>query len=169
MPTKHFAKTPFTLATALLVCLCAAQNLHAQGHCTSIGGTVMTNLGAVDNFTTLGVAHGGLEGAVAATIISVVPGPRDTILFTVQHHFVTQDGDNILVDPATATTKLVAPGLYAILDYPVQIKGGTGKFAGAKGEFNNIGAVELNSDGVTGKTVFRYSGHVCFAMPESHD
>jgi hypothetical protein len=140
---------------------------HAQGrssessHCQIVGGTVMTNLGVVDQSTTLGVVDGDLKGAVAATILNVVSGQGGTTIFTVQHHFVTQAGDTILVDQATATTKEVAPGsgVYAVLNYPVHIKGGTGRFAGATGDFNNIGAADLS----TGRTVFRYSGQVCFA------
>ena len=138
-----------------------AQGSSSEPHCQPIGGTVMTNLGVVNQSTTLGVVDGDLRGAVAATILSVAPGSNGTTIFTVQHHFVTQAGDTILVDQATATTKEVTPGsgLYAILDYPVHIKGGTGKFAGATGDFNNIGAADLG----TGRTVFRYSGQVCFA------
>jgi hypothetical protein len=138
-----------------------AQGSSSEPHCQPIGGTVMTNLGVVDQSTTLGVVEGDLRGAVAATILNVAPGSNGTTIFTVQHHFVTQAGDTILVDQATATTKEVptGSGLYAILDYPVHIKGGTGKFARATGDFNNIGAADLG----TGRTVFRYSGQVCFA------
>jgi hypothetical protein len=53
---------------------------------------------------------GDLRGAVAATILNVAPGSNGTTVFTVQHHFVTQAGDAILVDQATATTKEVTPG-----------------------------------------------------------
>ena len=142
-----------------------AQGGSSDTHCRPIGGTVMTNLGVVNESTTLGVVDGDLKGAVAATILNVAPGSdATTTIFTVQHHFVTQAGDTILVDQATATTKEVVPGsgLYAILNYPVHIKGGTGKFAGATGDFNNIGAADLSS----GRTVFRYSGQVCFAGQE---
>lgn len=140
------------------------QSEQAEPHCTPVGGSVMTNLGVVDQSTTLGIVDGDLKGAVAATILNVTPGSGGTTIFTVQHHFVTQAGDTILVDQATATTKEVVPGsgLYAILNYPVRIKGGTGKFAGATGDFNNIGAADLN----TGRTVFRYSGQVCFAASD---
>lgn len=135
----------------------------SESRCEPIGGTVLTNLGVVDQSTTLGVVDGDLKGAVAATILNVTPGSNGTTIFTVQHHFVTQAGDTILVDQATATTKEVVAGsgLYAILDYPVHIKGGTGRFAGATGDFNNIGAADL----ATGRTVFRYSGQVCFPAP----
>lgn len=141
-----------------------AQSTNAAPHCVPIGGTVMTNLGVVNQSTTLGTVDGDLKGAVAATILNIAPGSGGTQIFTVQHHFVTQGGDTILVDQATATTKEVVPGsgVYAILDYPVHIKGGTGRFAGATGDFNNIGAADLG----TGRTVFRYSGQVCFAAPD---
>ena len=140
-----------------------AQSKNTAPHCIPIGGTVMTNLGVVNQSTTLGIVDGDLKGAVAATILNEAPGPGATTIFTVQHHFVTQAGDTILVDQATATAKEVVPnsGMYAILDYPVHIKGGTGRFAGATGDFNNIGAADLG----TGRTVFRYSGQVCFAAP----
>jgi len=67
----------------------------------------------------------------------------------------------ILTGVATATATQVAPGLDAILDCPVHVTGGTGKSAGATSDFNNIGAGDFG----TGRTIFRYSGQVCF--PES--
>ncbi len=76
-----------------------------------------------------------------------------------QHHLVTDAGDTILTAVATAVTTEVAPNPYAVLSYPVQITGRTGRFAGATGQFDNIGAADLK----TGRTVFRYSGQVCFA------
>jgi len=87
------------------------------------------------------------------------------VIFHVQHHFVTETGDIIFVDPAIATSMPVAPGLFAILTYPVHINGGTGKFAGASGDITNIGEVRLPNapDTAGGTTVFRYSGQVCFA------
>jgi hypothetical protein len=96
---------------------------------------------------------------VAAQILNVSSGPNNTTVFRVQHHFVTDTGDTTTLDPATATQ--VAPGFYAILDYPLHITGGTGKYAGATGDINNIGAVDFGA----GHTVFRYTGQVCFAGP----
>jgi len=138
---------------------CIGQSDHDASYCKSIGGTVMTDLAVVDPSTTLGTVTGDLKGSVAAKILSISEGSSGSVLFHVQHHFVTDSGDIILTAPATATTTAVAPGLYAILNYPVQITGGTGGYAGATGEFNNIGAADLN----TGRTIFRYSGKVCFA------
>src|SRR5690348_12667285 len=117
MQTKSFTKA--TVASVLSLFLGAvglAQNSNAQPHCKPISGTVMTNLGVVDQSTTLGVVEGDLKGAVAASILNVAPGAGGTVTFSVQHHFVTESGDNILVDPATATTKEVAPGLFAVLN-----------------------------------------------------
>jgi hypothetical protein len=156
--------TKFVLGAAATLLLAGglAENSNAAPHCQPIAGTVMTNLGVVNDSTTLGVVDGDLKGAVAATILNVTQGSNGTVVFTVQHHFVTQSGDTILTDVATATTTVVAPGLYAVLSYPVHITGGTGRFAGVTGDFNNIGAADLS----TGRTVFRYSGQVCFAASD---
>ena len=77
--------------------------------------------------------------------------------------FIANSGGHI--DPATATSVPIGPGLFAVVSYPVHINGGTGKFAGATGDFTNIGEVLLPHapDTAGGTTVFRYSGQVCFA------
>jgi hypothetical protein len=122
---------------------------------------LMTNLGAVDAATTMGQATGDLRGAVGATILSTESN-GNTLVLHVQHHWVTESGDTLSFDLAAATTTQVAPGLYAIVTYPVHLAGGTGKFAGASGDFNNIGEADL----VSGQIVLRYSGELCF--PEDH-
>lgn len=140
-------------------------------HCVPIGGTVMTNFGAfgADNpNTTLGTATGDLRGAVSGTLVGTPVASGNTVIFHVQHHWVTETGDTLFFDQATATTAPIAPGLFAILTYPVHLTGGTGKFAGATGDFTgNIGEVNFpNFPNVTGgTTIFRYSGQVCFAQP----
>jgi hypothetical protein len=125
-------------------------------HCTPAGGMLMTNLGAVDPATTMGTATGDLKGAVGATILST-EGSVNTLILHVQHHWVTESGDTLVFDPAIATTTQVAPGLYAIVTYPVHLKGGTGKFTGATGNFTSIGEADLG----TGQIVLRYTGQVC--------
>ena len=159
MRTTHTKSVVSAAAILLLGGVGLGESSSAGAHCQPVSGTVMTDLAVVNSSTTLGVVEGDLKGAVAATILNVTDGSNGTVVFTVQHHFVTQSGDIILTDVAIATTRVVAPGLYAILNYPVKITGGTGRFAGATGEFNNIGAADLG----TGRTVFRYSGQVCFA------
>jgi len=138
----------------------------SESRCTPVGGTVMTNFAVVTPTSTLGTATGDLAGAVSASLLGPpTSGPGNTVIFHVQHHFVTETGDIIFVDPAIATSMPVAPGLFAILTYPVHINGGTGKFAGASGDITNIGEVRLPNapDTAGGTTVFRYSGQVCFA------
>jgi len=127
------------------------------GNCTSVGGMVMTNFGAIDQNTTMGTATGDLRGAVSGTLLGAPQQVGNTLVFHVQHHWVTESGDAIYFDPATATTLPISQTLFAVVTYPVQITGGTGKFAGASGHLINIGEVDL----VKG-TVFRYSGQVCF-------
>jgi hypothetical protein len=140
----------------------------ASPHCRPVGGMIMTNFGVITPTSTLGTATGDLQGAVSATLLGAPEsGAGNTVIFHVQHHFVTGSGDVIVVDPATATTVPLSATLYAVLTYPIHISGGTGKFAGATGDITNIGEVRLPSapDTTGGTTVFRYSGQVCFAAP----
>jgi hypothetical protein len=131
----------------------------AERRCVLVGGTVMTNFGAIDQNTTMGTATGDLRGAVSGTLLGAPqPGAENTLVFHVQHHWVTESGDTLTFDPATATTVPLSQTLFAVVTYPIHLTGGTGRFAGATGDMNTIGEVDL----VKG-TVFRYSGQVCFA------
>jgi hypothetical protein len=128
-------------------------------HCTHVGGSIITNFGAVDANTTLGAATGDLRGAVAATLTQAPhPGPNGTFIFNVQHHWVTESGDNIYFDPAVATSIPVSQTRFAIISYPTHIIGGTGRFAGADGHLEAFGEADLSAG-----TALRYSGEVCFA------
>ena len=119
-------------------------------------------LARIDPNTTLGPATGDLSGAVAATLTAPpAAGPQGTVIFHIQHHWVTNSGDNIFFEPAIATTQPISQTLFAVITYHVRISGGTGKFAGATGELDNIGEADL----VRG-TAFRYSAQVCFADPD---
>ena len=86
---------------------------------------------------------------------------QGTVLFNVQHHWVTESGENIYFDKAVATTLPLSQTRFAIVSYPAHIVGGTGRFAGATGDLTNIGEADL----VAG-TTFRYSGEVCFGDPD---
>jgi hypothetical protein len=131
-------------------------------HCSLVSGTVMTNFGVIDQNTTMGTATGDLRGAVSGTLLGAPqPGAGNTLVFHVQHHWVTESGDTLTFDPATATTMPISQTLFAVVTYPVHLTGGTGRFAGATGDITNIGAVDL----VNG-TVFRYRGEVCFVGHE---
>jgi len=133
----------------------------SESRCTPVGGTILTNFGAIDQNTTMGTATGDLRGAVSGTILGAPqPGAGNTLVFRIQHHWVTESGDTLTFDPATATTVPLSQTLFAIVTYPIHLTGGTGRFAGATGDMNAIGEVDLSSG-----TVFRYSGQVCFAPP----
>jgi hypothetical protein len=130
-------------------------------HCTHVGGSIITNFGTVDANTTLGPVTGDLRGAVAATLLTAPqPGPNGTVIFNVQHHWVTEAGDTILFDHAVATTVPVqnSQTRFAIITYSSHVTGGTGRFAGARGEVDYFGEADLQSG-----TALRYSGQVCFA------
>jgi hypothetical protein len=138
----------------------APASMMTERHCVPVGGMLMTNFGAIDQFTTMGTATGDLRGAVSGTLLGAPqPGPGGTLVFHVQHHWVTESGDTLTFDPAVATTAPLSQTLFAVITYPVHISGGTGKFAGAIGDVTNIGEVDLGAQA----TVFRYSGQVCFA------
>jgi hypothetical protein len=143
------------LAAVLFVCFGQC----ALGQCVHVGGGVVTNIGVITSDRTLGTATGGLKGAVGVQIIGQSPGPNGSTVFSVHHYWVTDEGDTIFVEPAKLTAVPVAPGLFAVVTYPVSISGGTGKFKGATGHITAIGEADFN----TGSIGLRYSGRVCFA------
>jgi hypothetical protein len=157
------SKSKVSVVAVFAVLFAFAANMHAKT-CQSAGGMLMTDLGAVDSATTMGVATGDLKGAVGATIQSIDSQDNGaTLIFTVQHHWVSESGDQIFLDKAVATAVRVGgqqSTLYAVVSYPSHVSGGTGRFAGATGDFNDIGEVDLG----TGQSVFRYSGTLCFAQ-----
>ena len=151
----HFIKP---VLAAVLLCLAPS----AFGQCVHVGGGIITNVGVISPDRTLGTATGDLRGAVGVQIVGQAPGPGGTTVLSVHHFWVTEAGDTIFVDPAQLTAKVVAPGLFAVVTYPVSISGGTGKFKGATGKTNVIGEADFN----TGQVALRYSGQVCFAKPD---
>ena len=138
LPTDGFAKTPT---------------------CSSIGGAILTNVGGFGQIdgspTTMGVATGDLKGAIGVQILSATP---DFSTITVQHHWVTEDGETLSIGQAEAHGVFVAPGLLAITEYSNHLSGGTGRFANATADVSYIGEIDFN----TGRVVLRYSGTVCF-------
>jgi len=144
-----------TVFAAMLV-LAAAASAQAK-KCTPFGGMILTDLGLPDANSTMGYATGDLKGAVGVSILST-QASGNTLVLNVQHHWVSESGDIISLDPATATTTQVAPGVYAVVNYPFHINGnGTGKFAGVSGDGSAIGEADL----VNGRLVFRYTGTLC--------
>lgn len=153
-------KTPSIPAGAFVLAVLVTLTAAATGQtkkCSPMGGVILTDLGVPDANSTMGYATGDLKGAVGVSILST-EGSGNTLILHVQHHWVSESGDIISLDPATATTTQVAPGLYAVVSYPFRLNGnGTGKFAGASGEGSGIGEADL----VNGRLVFRYTGTLC--------
>lgn len=127
--------------------------------CTSVGGAILTDLGGfgvIDGFpTTLGVATGDLKGALGVQIVSAAP---DFTSITVQHHWVTDDGETLKFDQATLHGAYVNPTLLGVTEYKVHLSGGTGRFSTATGDLSSIGEVDFS----TGHAILRYSGTVCY-------
>ena len=95
------AQTITSLLATLLV-LAAAATAQSK-KCTPIGGVILTDLGVWDPSSTFGYATGDLKGSVGVSILSTQVQGNNLIL-NVQHHWVSESGDIISLDPATATT-----------------------------------------------------------------
>lgn len=134
------------------------------GQCEAVGGVLSTNIGAItEGGMNLGPVFGDLAGAVAAKIVSA----NSDGTFTLQHYWVTSQGDTILMKPAVLTpTYPVSQSI--VLDksvvavpwgnYASEITGGTGKFDGATGRVSYFGMADFSK----GTLVLRYAGTVCF-------
>jgi hypothetical protein len=151
---------PFAIALAFTLLLPAftATAFAGNPHCTALGGAILTNVGGfgqIDGLpTTMGVATGDLRGAIG---VQIVGANADFTSVTVQHHWVTENGETLNLDPAVLQGTYVAPGLLAVTEYKAHLSGGTGRFAHATGDFTVIGEVDFN----TGHAVLRYSGNMC--------
>lgn len=126
-------------------------------HCKQVGGAISTNF--LDSSTTLGTATGDLKGGLGVTIQSVIPGANGAIVFHNQHHWVTESGDTVSLEDTDATAfPTSVPGLVGIsYTRGVQVTGGTGRFAGAKGTLTVWGAADLGRQEI----VLRYEGQIC--------
>ena len=149
----------FLFSLGLLIGAVSARGFAQNPHCTTVGGAILTNLGGfgvIDGTpTTLGVATGELKGALGVQIVSASP---DFTSITVQHHWVTDDGETLNFGEATLHGAYVSQTLLAVTEYKVHLSGGTGRFANATGNLSSIGEVDF----ATGHTVLRYSGTVCY-------
>ena len=150
----------FALSVSLLLAVFTTKGFAGNPHCTDLGGAILTNVGGfgqVDGSpTTMGVATGDLKGAIGIQIVSASP---DFTSITVQHHWVTENGETLNIDQATLHGAFVAPGLLAVTEYRATLLGGTGRFARASGNMSFIGELDFN----TGHAVLRYSGSACLA------
>jgi hypothetical protein len=155
----------FFLSISLLALLTG--NAFAKSpSCSEVGGALLTNVGGfgqIDgHLTTLGVATGDLKGALGVEILAV---NSTSTMFTVQHHWVTDNGDTLTIGQAQAKGMFVASGLLAITEYNFQVSGGTGRFTTASGNLSAIGELDFN----TGHAILRYSGELCYSVPDKRE
>jgi hypothetical protein len=173
MKTKMLGKLLVFAGTTM--CLGAAPGLADNPHCRQIGGGILTNfldpsqclrtVGSSVNLCTDGTATGDLRGAVGVQVLQVTGTATGLILHN-QHHWVTESGDTIFLNPADATAYATPDNNRFLTDYlnGIVITGGTGAFAGATGELTSVfGGVDLNlAQVVSGQVTLRYARTVCF-------
>jgi hypothetical protein len=159
--TSRIRKIVFAGMAMVMFLLSSHAYASMNPHCSNVGGAILTNVNGFGPNTTLGVATGDLRGALGVEIVGMAPGANGTFVITVQHHWVTDNGETLAIDQAQAIGMFVAPGLFAVTNYQVHLSGGTGRFAGAHGDMSAIGELDLN----TGQAVLRYAGQVCYAPP----
>jgi hypothetical protein len=124
--------------------------------CQIVGGTLITNIGAIEGVTNLGPVSGDLQGSVAATI----KGQDNDGNYLVQHYWVTSSGETILLKQAVLKPVATSdPNVVAVLwgNYSSDILGGTGKFATATGRIDYFGIADFKEKTL----VLRYRGKVC--------
>jgi hypothetical protein len=155
---NHWFK--LVLSAGLLLAWLTVSGFAQTQHCTAVGGAILTNLGGFGVIngspTTLGVATGDFKGALGVQIVSASP---DFTSITVQHHWVSDDGETLNFDQATLHGTYVSQTLLAVTEYKIHLSGGTGRFANATGNLSSIGELDFS----TGHAVLRYSGTVCVA------
>jgi hypothetical protein len=145
-------------ATLLILFLTSSLCSLASTNCQHVGGAIQTNF--INPTTTFGTVSGDLRGAIGVTVLSLKQNPNGTLTFYNQHHWVTETGDTLQLAPAYATAyPSGVAGLYAGI-YPngVNLTGGTGRFAGARGKLSGWGAIDSKRN----ELVLRYEGTVCF-------
>ena len=128
-----------------------------RSHCLTVGGALMTNIGAIAGVTNLGPVSGDLAGSVAATIL----GQNSDGTFNVQHYWVTASGETITLKKAVLkpTFPTSDPAIVAVPwgNYRSYITGGTGKFTGVTGYLDYFGIADFHQNTL----VLRYRGEVC--------
>jgi hypothetical protein len=165
MNTKMLAR--FFALSGAAMCLGAVPVLADGEHCRQVGGGVLTNF--LDPSQCLptsnskvarctdGTATGDLKGAVGVQVAGITGN-----VYHNHHHWVTESGDTIFLNPADLTLYLPTPdpNNRVLADYlqGVEITGGTGAFDGATGTIFAFGAADLN----LGQITLRYAGTLCF-------
>jgi hypothetical protein len=135
-------------------------------HGGEVSGAILTNF--LTPTTTLGTATGDLKGGIGVDVLSTSTGPNGSTIYHNQHHWVTESGDTIFLDPANATAIPTFISGLSAADYTdgIRVIGGTGRFAGASGKITAFGAVFVNQDQQVVQVILRYQGNISFAQQQ---
>jgi hypothetical protein len=153
---------PLFAISGVIMCLGTAPGLADAGHCSHVGGGILTNFldqttcGGPTGLCSDGTATGDLKGAIGVNVLAV-----NGNVYHVHHHLVTETGDTVFWQDADLTTFPTSDSGRVLADYVngVNITGGTGGFENAHGTLESVfGAIDLNK----GELTLRYEGTVCF-------
>jgi hypothetical protein len=139
--------------SAVGMCLGAVPGIATAENCQNVGGSVITNFTDIDATHTIatGPVFGDLKGAVAVEVLRISGNT-----YHISKNMVTDTGDTLaFFDTDFITYPTAATGLFAALE-TIDVRGGTGRFDGAKGSLSFFGAI----DG--GQVTLRYTGIICF-------
>ncbi len=173
----------------IAVCIAAIPAYSQTTNCKHVSGTstetIIPPSGAPnDPFgRVLGMFYGDFAGIANAAFTAILVTPPEfsgpsgpSKLITVKHVFLTGPGDTIattgkaafIPGPATqpGQTEVIqshCPGTPCVIENPqvLDIIGGTGRFAGATGQLQNLGQGNLNLAQGQGVFIYVVKGQVC--------
>lgn len=164
-PDKTGAKNGFgvfmykSLLSASVIVLAAfgATANAEETRCIPLGGAISVTVVGSDPVRVLGPVTGALAGSTQATVRSQEQRRDGTIRLAVAHDFVTDDRSSLSTEDEVIWTPIPGrAGVYA-MQTRYRVVRGTGRFATAKGEFQNQGEADTKSGLVT----LTYFGAIC--------
>ena len=142
------------LVGAGVLALMAGFSSQAQtGNCGKVGGSMLTQF--VDEQTGQYQLSGDLQGSGRGIILEQKQDKATTTV-KLEHTFVTSGGD-LLQTKGDVGTFIGAKDQKTFASITFKIVGGTGRYIGASGTLESIGAADFAS----GQGVLRYSGSIC--------
>ncbi len=146
------------ILAAFVIIASSASSAHAQeDRCIPLGGAISVTVVSADPVRVLGAVTGTLAGVTQATVRSQEQRRDGTIRLAVTHDFVTDDRSALSTEDEVIWTP--SPGRVGVfaMQTRYRVVRGTGRFAAAKGEFQNQGEADTNRGLVT----LTYFGELC--------
>jgi hypothetical protein len=149
-----------SLAAALSLIAIANTSASAQtqdGRCAPLGGLIAVTVVGGEPVRVLGTVTGALAGTTQATVRSQENRRDGTIRLAVTHDFVVEDRSSLTTEDEVIWTPIPdRAGVFA-MQTRYRVVRGTGRFATARGEFQNQGEADTNRGLVT----LTYFGEIC--------